>query len=150
MASDLRGPAITERLSVLIDADPPRVVPGTEALTIVPAAGNPLTQLGPSFAPTAVRQDSVARVSLLLDDPNTTSAQVFFGTSTTQLPFIRRVGQSFVFEGQLPATLPEGDVALEVTAIDDVGNRLARQPLVVEPRLRRDVTLPPTPDVTTA
>ncbi len=147
LASDLRGVAVTERLSVTIDADWPRVISGTEVVTIVPATNNPLVPLGPAFAPTAARVDSTVRVTLLLDDPNTTSATLFLGAGATQLPFVRRVGQSFVFEGALPASVPEGDITLELTAVDDVGNRSPR--MSVAARLRKDTAAPPSPNVAT-
>ncbi len=147
LASDLRGVAVTERLSVTIDADWPRVISGTEVVTIVPATNNPLVPLGPAFAPTAARVDSTVRVTLLLDDPNTTSATLFLGAGATQLPFVRRVGQSFVFEGALPASVPEGDITLELTAVDDVGNRSPR--MSVAARLRKDTAAPASPNVAT-
>lgn len=147
LASDLRGVAATERLSVTIDADSPRVIPGTEVVSIVPSASNPLVSLGPTFAPTAARLDSTVRVTLLLDDPNAISANLFLGAGMAQLPFVTRVGQSFVFEGTLPMSLPDGAITLELTALDDVGNRSARTGLAAQ--LRKDSTPPPTPNVTT-
>lgn len=128
-ALGLSGTGATERVQLVIDADPPRLIPSSASLVIVPALSNPRSALGPLFAPTRLNATSELQLTLVVDDPNTVVADVSFQTTGGPLPRVSRTGAAFTFRGVVPAGEPEGVLRLSLSTRDDVGNELLDQRL---------------------
>ncbi len=133
--------------SLVFDFTAPQVLSGSESVTMVPGADNPLLRVSKARAGTTVNVGFSVTEPLAQDSTpalrSTAPAEMIFDLLTTS-------GTALLFARTLQATPVEGTYTLEAWLRDVAGNEAWRPVVFTGTGLEVDTTAPLTPDVDAA